>query len=272
VTQFPQQGYYDPTMMNQPMMGEPPRRSGLAITALVFSILGIIPCCGAILAPVGVLLGLIGLVAIKPPVRGKGMALSAIIVGVIFASIQIAGGVWGYRKFVQPIMEGPRTALQEGFAGNIAGFKSRFTGDGASVPDAEAAAFIEQLRSRYGEFQGIREGSRGTSRQPQMGDAEIPVPFLFDFSKETGVRGEAVFVFATQPPNQQLVLKWGSIHIVDPVNGDLVYPASAAQPSMSPASSPSRAGRPPRPRPGAPGNPPATSPADDPSITTSPDG
>jgi hypothetical protein len=236
VTQYPNQGYYDP-MMQPPM--EPAKRSGLAITALVLSLIGI-PCCG-ITAPFGVLLGLIGLVAISPPKKGKGMCLSAIIIGMIMTALWAWLIVFVVRVSM-PIIEGPRAPLEQGFAGNIAAFKAEFTGAGATAADDEAEAFIDQLRSRYGEFQSIQMDP-GSKRQPQWGQPEVPGDYVIDFSNAQNVPVVATYVMAD---NQGFVQKWRSITVVDQSLGDLTYPPGATSttvPATAPAGRPAGNGR-----------------------------
>jgi len=260
VTQFPQPGYYDPTSPSQPTRVR--RTSGLAITALVLSLVSIILCCAPITATLAIILGLIGVVILGPnsPKKGRGMALAAVLIGIVLLTVSILGGMWGYRSFIKPIMVGPREALTQGFAGNFSGFKSQFHGAGATAPDVEARAFLDALRSRYGEFQNCRfDDSGGASARPQPGQPEAPFPYLLDFSNQKDVPATALMIFADQATGQ-FVMKWGSIHVHDAANGDLKYPGSAPGPSSS---APSRGGR----GGGAPGsNPPPST------TTTSPNG
>jgi hypothetical protein len=231
VTQYPNQGYYDP-MMQPPM--EPAKRSGLAVTALVLSLIGIIPVCGAITAPIGVILGLIGLVTISPPRKGKGMCVAAILLGVIFTALQVWAGIMIVRKFAIPVIEGPRTALAQGFAGNISDFKAEFTGAGATASDAEARAFIEQLRARYGEFQSSAMDQSGPQPQPGSNQPEQTMKYILNFSNRQGVDAEATLVFADQKTGA-LVWKWSEIKVIDSTQGDLTYPTPLSAPPAIPS-------------------------------------
>jgi hypothetical protein len=231
VTQFPHAGYYDPTI--QPDM-PPAKRSGLAVTALVLSLIGIVPCC-AITAPLGVLLGLIGLVAIRPPKYGKGMCLVAVLIGILATALWTWVAIWGYEK-AKPIFEGPRQALHDGFAGNLGAFKGAFA-SGATVSDDQARAFIEDLRARYGEFQAVAMDQTSTA-QPQFGQQEFPMPYVITFSKQQ-VDAEATFVMADQTG---WVQKWRSITIIDPQLGNLTFPPGTGAPSAAPGGSASPPG------------------------------
>ena len=237
MSQFPQPGYYDPT--TQP--AEPATRSGLAVTALVMSLIGIIPCLGLLTAPIGVLLGLIGLVTIKRPRTGRGMAATAVLLGVVFTAAQVYLGkkyvvdpLYGVVSFV---MKGPTDALQAGFAGDTAGFKAAFQGAGATTTDAEAQAFIGELRNRYGEFvsASIPQNQQGGFTQPQPGQTTMAMPYEFRFANKT-VSGEAELIF-TDPSGKSLVRQLGWVRIIDAEKGDMTFPASAA-PAPSSSSTP----------------------------------
>jgi hypothetical protein len=215
--------------MNDPFVAspsEPPRTSGLAVASLVCSL---IFCCPitTILAPV---LGLAAIVSIgnNPMRRGKGLALAGIILGIIFT----VGQAWGYFKlykvgmeFMQVVMTGPRDALSKGFSGDIAGYKASFIGPGATAPDDQAKAFLDELTKRYGSFQtsALDESSGGPR---QTGQPAVPFPYVLTFSGGT-VKAEAEIVFYDEA-TQTLANKLGYILIEDPDKGNLRYPPDAA--------------------------------------------
>ena len=221
MSQFPPAGYYDPTAMP-----EPRRTSGLSITALVFSLLSILPCC-VITAPLGVLLGLIGLVTIKPPKKGKGLCVAAVIIGVITLAVWGYVGVWSYKTFFKPMMEGPQAALTDAYAGNNSGFKSWFYGAGAAASDDEVKAFVAELRNRYGEFQRAEFGADSRGAQPQFGQDEAPFPYRLTFTNATGVKAEGHWVFVDRAAGGQVIMKMRSLTVFDSANGDLVFPGTA---------------------------------------------
>jgi len=126
------------------------------------------------------------------------------------------------------IMSGPNDALKSGFAGDLPGFKSHFTGAGATAPDSEAQAFIDQLRARYGEFTSCTPNQQnGSSRKPQPGQAQVVMAYVATFSQAT-VDANVELIFADPNMNNKIVKKLGSITVVDATNGDLTYPASAS--------------------------------------------
>lgn len=236
MTQFPQPGYYDPNAV-----AVAPRKSGLAITALVFALLGIIPCLGLILAPLGVLLGIIGVVSINPPKTGKGMAIAAVLIGLVLTVGQVFVVKKGYDffyGFVALAMKGPNDALTKGASGDIAGFKASFHGAGATAPDAEAQAFLAQLQTRYGAFTSAAfDESSGGQPNSQPGQPTVVMPYMLNFGA-TRVKAESEIVFADQSTGS-MVKKIGYIHVIDTVNGDLVYPSGAvALPATPPSTAP----------------------------------
>ncbi len=236
MTQFPQAGYYDPNM--QP--AQPATRSGLSVTALVMSLIGLVPCLGLITGPIGVLLGLIGVVSIKPPRTGKGMALAAVILGVIITSVHVWGAKmvydFGY-GFYAFMMKGPEDALNKRFAGDIAGFKAEFHGAGAIASDGEAQAFIDVLRAQYGSFASAAFDQKSGQQPPtQPGQAAVPLPFVLTFANKT-VNAEVELVFGDQKTGA-FFKKIGYIKVLDPAAGDPTYPLSAAPSTTSPPTPP----------------------------------
>jgi len=81
----------------------PGKASGRAITALVLGILGVVPCCGHILAPVAWILGAMELKDITAglaPAEGKGYATAGKILGIIGTVLLILGMLWAILWFV----------------------------------------------------------------------------------------------------------------------------------------------------------------------------
>lgn len=226
MTQYHQEQYYG--QPGEDPYQQSPKTSGMAITALVLSLIGFVPCCGILTAPVGVVLGLIGVVRIggNSMMKGKGLCVAAILLGTILTAAQIGIGYWGW-GWIRPVFEGPKEAMTAASNGDIAGFKNHFLGAGATAPDAQAREFIETLEDRYGTFREVALDDTGGGPQPtQPGAADFNVQYDFVFANET-VQGEAVYVIADQQSGQ-VVRKWESITIFDSERGDLTYPPSAA--------------------------------------------
>lgn len=216
-----------------------PKTSGLAIAALVLALIGIIPCLGVVTGLVGIVLGLIGVATIdNVKQKGKGLAIAAIILGIVFVGAQayIGKKLWDVgAEFMQIVMEGPKSALEKGFAGDLAGFKAEFHGMGAAQPDAVAQTFLDTLEERYGSFVTAGMDTQGGPQpQAQPGQPSAPFPYVITFQNKK-VDAEAEIVFADQTTGA-FVKKLGYLIVFDPTLGDVRYPP--AQGSAPPAPTP----------------------------------
>jgi hypothetical protein len=197
----------------------PRKTSGLAITALVCSL---IFCC-PLTTLLGILLGLIAFAITGPGSarRGRGLAAVAIIIGLVATALQVWGGYAMYEKVWRPVLEGPTDALTAGFAGDAAGFKAGFYGAGAAATDAEATAFIDELRRRYGEFDSCEFSPVQTS-DPTPGQPSAPFNYVLHFAGAT-VDAEAEMIFS-DPARGGFIMKFGYLVVSDSDLGDLKYP------------------------------------------------
>ncbi|MHC5115411.1 MAG: DUF4190 domain-containing protein [Planctomycetota bacterium] len=202
----------------QPMSMEPRKTSGLAIAALICSIT-------CVCAPIGALLGLIAFATMGEK-KGKGLAVAAILIGVVLS----VGSWMAYTGFIYPnivepmkqgmqlVMNGPTNAMSAGFAGDTTAFKAEFDGAGATATDDEVNAFVGTLRERYGEYVKIEMVQN--QQQPSFGAQVVPFEYTFTFDRGT-MDGEAVIIFAD---NQGPIMKFQSITIFDPDEGDVTFP------------------------------------------------
>jgi hypothetical protein len=211
-----------------PSAAGPQKTSGLAIASLVCSLI----CCIPLTTIPGILLGIGAMISIgkDPAKKGKGMALTGIVLGVIFTVIQAIAypAAFGYFKtMMEMVWSGPSAAMTAGFAGDIAGFKDEFHGAGAATTDAEAQLFIDALRSRYGEFTScyFNEAAGGPG-QSGFGKPSLPFPYILEFANGQ-VEAEAEIIFSD--PQKGFVNKLGYITVFDPDVGDLTYPAPVAE-------------------------------------------
>ncbi len=197
------------------------KTSGLAVGSLVCSL---ILCC-PITTIVGPLLGVGALIQIggNPALKGRRIALAAILLGVVFTLGQAGVCYRGYDVFVRPYMTGPAAALTAGFSGDLAAFRSEFDPAAAKATDAQISEFIEALRGRYGEFVSCRFDAPNAP-PPQFGDPHVPFRYVLEFADKS-VEAEAVYAFADEATG--LVMKWGSITVLDPDLGDLTFPQPA---------------------------------------------
>jgi hypothetical protein len=204
--------------------GEPQRTSGLAIASFVCALI----CCIPVTTIPAILLGIGAMISIggDPAKKGKGLAITGIVLGVIFSVGQalIYPPVIGYIKTtMELVMSGPDTALAAGFAGDTAGFKAEFYGDGAAATDAEAAAFLGQLRERYGDYVGCRfDEAAAEGTQPGFGQPRVEFPYILEFT-EGEVPAMAMIAFS-DAQRGGFVNKIEYIHVIDEDLGDLTYP------------------------------------------------
>ncbi|MHC4080308.1 MAG: DUF4190 domain-containing protein [Planctomycetota bacterium] len=204
---------------------EPQKTSGLAVASLVCSLI----CCIPLTTIPGILLGIGAMISIggDPAKKGKGMAITGIVLGVIFTVMQavIYPPAIGYVKATMGLVwGGPRDALAMGFAGDTAGFKDQFHGAGASAGDVEAQAFIDELRRRYGEYSACYfDEAKGQPSQPGFGATSVPFPYVIEFANAQ-VESETEIVFS-DPQVGGIVNKLGYVTIFDAELGDLTYPA-----------------------------------------------
>jgi hypothetical protein len=224
MSQFPSPaGTYQDQFDNIAM--EPVKQSGLAITALVFSL---ILCC-PLTTLLGPILGVVALATIgsNPMRKGKGMAVVAIIIGLIASAAWGGLIVYGVRKSIEmskAIENAPANAMNAGYAGNFLGVRSEFYGPGATATDADIAEFFDTLKSRYGNFKSVKISNQRNSNPP-MGQPSISLPHDFVFDGAT-VAGNIDFVIMDQVTGQWIWGKIDSITIRDPALGDLSFPPS----------------------------------------------
>ncbi len=221
MNQFEQGGFFQEPQPEQGYV-EPPRTSGLAISSLVCSL---IFCC-PLTTIIGPILGLIAFVTIgsNPNRRGKGLAVSGIILGILMTTLQAWAGFQFYSTLMLPVLEGPKTVLVAGFTNDMSAFRGGLADGGARVTDEEIQEFIDQLRSRYGEFSSA-EMDPTQPAPPAFGQPIIVSTYLLHFSDST-VSAEVEMIIVDQQTGQ-FVMKPGVMTIRDPENGDLSFPPLA---------------------------------------------
>ncbi len=197
--------------------------SRLAIASLVCSLI----CCVPVTTVPAILLGIGAIFSINnnPARKGKRLAMAGILLGVVFT----AGQAFFYPRAIEfigksiaMVMGGPNDALTSGFAGDATAFKSHFYGKGARASDAEAEAFIDTLRSRYGEFQGCDFDEQN---QPQSSFGQPDTTFTYVLSFDNADVDCRTQIIWADERTSAAVFKLGSITITDPELGDLTYPA-----------------------------------------------
>jgi hypothetical protein len=206
------------------------RNSLFAITAPVASAAGLVPLCLP-LCLIGPILGAIGLVQVrKHGYGGKRAAIAGIVIGLVVGAGWAAVGIWWNANVRTPMIEGPYVALDAGFRGDIAAFKGQFHGAGATASDAEARAFLDALRGRYGGLQAIEPapGDLPPADPDRVNMRRPVVPYAIRFTGGI-VRADAQFVVFAGGFPPEIVLRWGWIVIRDDRLGDLEYPLAGSK-------------------------------------------
>lgn len=148
------------TMYTPPMPGfgvAPETRTSLAsIFALIFGLLGMVACCvpfvGVGVSVLGVLLGVIGLVAISSSdgrITGRGMALTGLITGIIGAALGLFVTV-GMNVAGNVLQSYPRmaeAAMAKDHAAVVAGLDSASMG---SFTPEQLATFADEVEAAVG--------------------------------------------------------------------------------------------------------------------------
>ena len=207
------------------------RTSNWAVASLLCSL----ACC-PVATLLGPLLGLRALVQIRAnptTVRGRGIAIAGIVIGLAISLVWIAAAIWWQFNARLPMLNGPRDALQAGLAGDVARFKAAFVGDDPAGPADEAIAFLNQLSTRYGRLLDSTLSQSPITKPTLSGPAELRITYTLTFD-QSQVEAEAAFVtFAPSAAIPKPVFKWAWIRVIDPLRGDLVYPVAATAQATS---------------------------------------
>jgi hypothetical protein len=201
-------------------------RPGVTTPWAIASLLCGIAFCPPVSA-FGILLGARALIQIKanPSLRGRNLALAGIALAILSQISLVCGLVWWHFNARMPMMQGPREQMQAGMSGSVAAFKAGFTGPGAAASDDEAQRLLHEIESRYGRLLDSQVSQASTTKASMAGAAELTIPYTFTFARKS-VEAEAVFMtFAPTRLIPKPVFKWVSLRIIDPEQGDLVYPA-----------------------------------------------
>ncbi len=214
-----------------PPRHEPVRRertSRWAIAAILCSLVVFCPPL-TILSP---LLAVRALFHIKtaPGRKGRGLAILALVLGGL-TTLGWGWGAWWWNGNIRgPMIRGPVEAFRAGWSGDLVGFKSGFFGDGAISSNEEAGRFLSELDSRYGRLLAMSQRKLPDADQKGYQMRGYRITYLLSF--ETGpinAEGRFVITSADQPG---LIGRFAWFAVFDEEQGDLVYPASAAEEAL----------------------------------------
>ena len=202
---------------------EHPTTSKLAITSLVCSLF----LCCPITTFLGPILGIISifLIGSNAARKGKGLAIAAIVIGVLATAGWIFAGRWGWSNVYRIVMTGPNAALEAGYAGDYDAFRSDFRGQGADASDAEIKAFIEQLSARYGAFDTAIIDESAQQTPTQQNQEFVDLPYLVKFTDGSNAIAECRIFMVDD--NKQLNVKLDFIHFDLDDGQSIVFPPGA---------------------------------------------
>jgi hypothetical protein len=202
-----------------------PGTSGWAVFSFVLAVAVFCPPA-TLLAPV---VGLYALLHIRevPGRGGRGMARSAIAIGVVGTAFWIGAVAWVHRNVRQPLLDGPALALRAAQNGDLVTFRAAFDSPTlAGVSDEEAARFVSEITRRYGRLQEMTPieppGGRVGS-QPAIENGLVDAWYRLTF-EHAELDGQAPFLVFDD-------VWWRfrggftTLRIVDTGRGDLTFPA-----------------------------------------------
>ncbi len=204
------------------MYTEPERTSICAILSLVLALLG---CCTLVTAPLGLLLGIIGVVGIARSngrVGGMGFAIAGIIIGLL-VTVLSGAIVFGVFKVVdgldRDVSRPMAQVLLDIQSDDFDGARGGLAKPGADSTDAEMVAFRDAYKSTLGELISTPDSvwayfggwvSLLENLQYYQGRNDMmPIPMQFD-------QGMGLVVMIYNPQLQQWPPEAQEIHVVDP--------------------------------------------------------
>ena len=183
--------------------------------------------CSVGLCPVVTMLGVVfGVFALRDIQRGRrrgrGVAITAIVIGLLFTPTTSLALFWWNAKVRAPLLWGPLEAIKAGQAGNIELFRDGFTeGTGSG---SEANRFLQDMGDRYGTLTSITQDQEREASWAPEGWA-ISVPYILEFTRES-VPGTAQFVILDPRDGQRgFVFRFSWIQIGE--STPLIYPPGA---------------------------------------------
>jgi hypothetical protein len=179
-----------------PIFDTPERVSILAVMGLVFSLLCFIPGAGVIASILGVA-GLIGISGSRGRLSGRGMAIAAIVLGLIFSMIWAGVGLGGMKAwggFKSTVLQPAGAVMSDIEAKNYTAARTKFDPAVATtITDAQFDTFREAYQAEVGAFQSMPStvaelwtsyatiGQSMQKFQPKPGQPPslIPLPGIF---------------------------------------------------------------------------------------------
>ncbi|MFM1883085.1 MAG: hypothetical protein RJA05_1494 [Planctomycetota bacterium] len=203
-----------------PAPSPPPRMSVCAVASLV---LGLVLCC-PLTSLAAIVLGAVGLNATKARMAsGRGLAIAGLALGLVGTALQVAFGAWSYTTIYAPLMQGPAPALRAGLDRDAAAMVEQFVAPEDSSLEAEATAFLDTVKSRYGSLVACELDRSTQAPTPDSKRPEFEADFEIRFERAT-IKARSCTLITTPDGRLSMKLRW--IELIDPALGDLRFPAA----------------------------------------------
>ena len=203
-----------------PAPSPPPRMSVCAVASLV---LGLVLCC-PLTSLAAIVLGAVGLNATKARMAsGRGLAIAGLALGLVGTALQVAFGAWSYTTIYAPLMQGPAPALRAGLDRGGAAMVEQFVAPEDSSLEAEATAFLDTVKSRYGSLVACELDRSTQAPTPDSKRPEFEADFEIRFERAT-IKARSCTLITTPDGRLSMKLRW--IELIDPALGDLRFPAA----------------------------------------------
>ncbi len=177
-----------------------PQKNGIAIAALICSLVGLIPCTFCIPSLVGVILGIVGISKGSKTGVGKGMGVAGLIIGIagiclFFATAGffynlMAGGV----DAVDPTAEKYFKLISDGKYDEAYDMTSPEFKTATSLESFKR--FCKDINQKYGKYEkkevNLLGGSNLNVQYNNMGHT-VSITYIVDFDKAKGVRRSIMF-------------------------------------------------------------------------------
>lgn len=201
-----------------PAPSPPPRMSVCAVASLV---LGLVLCC-PLTSLAAIVLGAVGLNATKARMAsGRGLAIAGLALGLVGTALQVAFGAWSYTTIYAPLMQGPATALRAGLDRGPAAMLEQFVAPEDKSLEAEATAFLDTVKSRYGSLVACELDRSTQAPTPDSKRPEFEADFEIRFERAT-IKARSCTLITTPDGRLSMKLRW--IELIDPAQGDLRFP------------------------------------------------
>jgi hypothetical protein len=193
----------------------------MSVCAVASLVLGLVLCC-PLTSLAAIVLGAVGLNATKARMAsGRGLAIAGLALGLVGTALQVAFGAWSYTTIYAPLMQGPATALRAGLDRGPAAMLEQLVAPEDKSLEAEATAFLDTVKSRYGSLVACELDRSTQAPTPDSKRPEFEADFEIRFERAT-IKARSCTLITTPDGRLSMKLRW--IELIDPAQGDLRFP------------------------------------------------